>query len=213
VATLHAIDDLWSLARSEPHPERQAGLERVARAAGAQDLWTFALVEDDLFLRDCVGAVPGNEEIAAVVDALEANGSVPARGRARSRRVLVFPPRFGPGPVLAAAIGLDRAEPGPRGLELLACLGEVLGAAEATAGPHGVHGSPPETPPPAGSPGGSPEREAAVPDPLRRRLDGLAAEIVRDALDRADGDHPAAAVHLGISEDELIGWIGYLGAL
>jgi hypothetical protein len=144
-----------------------------------------------------------------VVDALEANGSVPARGKARSRRVLVFPPRVGPGPVLAAAIGLDRAEPGPRGLELLACLGEVLGTAEATAGPHGAQGSPPETPPPAGSP----ERQAAVPEPLRRRLDGLAAEIVRDALDRADGDHPAAAAHLGISEEELAGWIGYLGPL
>jgi hypothetical protein len=183
------------LAGSGSHPERQAGLERVARAAGAQDLWTFAMVEDDLFLRDCVGAVPGRREIAAVMDALEANGSVPARGRALSRRILVFPPCSEAGPVLAAAVHVERSEPDARSIELLACLSEVLATAEAAFGSRV---------------GNRPE---AVPVSLRRRLDGLAAEIVRDALDRADGDHAAAAARLGVSEDELAHWAVYLDLL
>lgn len=157
------------------------------------------MVEDDLFLRDCVGAVPGSAELAAVLDALEAGGGVPARGLTRSRRILVFPPRTEAGPALAAAFDRDRAGPDAHELEILSCLSEALAVAE-TVDPA------PEAPPDRAS-----DQGRELPPALRRRIDGLAAEWIRDALEQAEGDRADAARALAVSEEELDRWMDRLG--
>lgn len=193
-----------SEAPSPPIPDRaartrQARLGRIAEASGIEDLWTFAVVENDLFLRDCVGAVPGSAELAAVLDALEADGGVPARALTRTRRVLVFRPRTGRGPVLAAAFDRLGDGPGAHAIEILACLGQALAAAEPVA-------PAPEVPGDRTS-----DEGGELSSALHRRIDGLAAEWIRDAFDRAGGDRVDAARELGVSEEELKRWMSALG--
>lgn len=214
IEPLRALDDLRELvgadplsgneAPSRPIPDRaarsrQARLERIARASGVEDLWTFAVVEDDLFLRDCVGAVPGSAELAAVLDALEADGGVPARALTRTRRVLVFPRPTGRGPVLAAAFDRLADGPDPHAIEILACLSQALAMAESAVLDR-------ETP---GDRASDPGDE--FPSNLHRRIHGLAAEWIRDAFDRAGGDRAEMARELGVSEQELDRWMSSLG--
>lgn len=131
---LELVHDLDDLTPESDQRERDRVLRKVAEAVGAARLWTFSPVEGDLFLRDCVGAVPSAEETARLAAGV-LGGDVPEGGAPRelstpSGRAWVFPPPGGRGPVLVAAYGPQQA-PEPWADDLLAYLADRLGQTEA----------------------------------------------------------------------------------
>lgn len=61
--------DLDRLSESLAEAERSEILGRIVETVGAEALWTFAEAAEDLFLRDCVGAVPGDETLERIESA------------------------------------------------------------------------------------------------------------------------------------------------
>ena len=63
-----------------PEIERSEILGRIVEAIGAEALWTFAEAAEDLFLRDCVGAVPGDETLERIESARRRLAEAGGRG-------------------------------------------------------------------------------------------------------------------------------------
>ncbi|MFP3939014.1 MAG: FHA domain-containing protein [Thermoanaerobaculia bacterium] len=138
---LDLVRELESLTPASHQRARESVLRRVAEAVGAAGLWSFAPVEGDLFLRDCVGAVPSDEVTARVADGVLGDGA-PEDGEPRelatpSGRAWVFPPPDNRGPVLVASYTAD-ARPQPWAEDLLAYLAERLRGAESGLTPEEV---------------------------------------------------------------------------
>lgn len=171
---LAVVGDLASLGHGLDQEARQTVLTRVARWIGASDLWSFVRVEDDLFLRDCVGAVPDAGEIARVLDH-SSDRADPLDGH-----LLVHPRVEGVGLVLAAALGEQAPPPTARDREIFDCLASALAAEDATDA-----------------------RSAASRARLRACLGRLTANLIEDALALCDGDRDLAADVLEVSRSEL----------
>jgi len=201
---LQIADWIRSLGPVVTERERSGLLDRVTRALGFDALWTFAPVEDDLFVRDCAGPVPVDEETAAVLDLLTRrvsgarNGvaglrgeTVQPRGLRNGHPLAVIFRSDGRGLVLVARFG-DRPSLRVREVELLGALTEVLRTVDLA-------------------------DQAAVRDlsahHLNGRLDRAEARSIREALRRAAGDWGQAAVLLGVGVDRLAREIARLGLL
>lgn len=126
---LHLVRDLESLSAEASEVRRTAVLAGVADAVGAVGLWTFAVVEGDLFLRDCVGAVPSGEAISRIGEVvLQDDGPPPRRPVEVEDDVgwmLVCPPLSGSTPVLVTLYPRGR-RPEPWAADLLVHLAERL---------------------------------------------------------------------------------------
>ena len=126
---LHLVRDLESLSSQASEVRRTAVLAGIADAVGAVGLWTFAVVEGDLFLRDCVGAVPEGEAVARIGDAVLRDGGGPPRRpveiEGAAGWTLVCPPLAGGTPVVVTRHPRDR-RPEPWATDLLAHLAERL---------------------------------------------------------------------------------------
>lgn len=137
---LDLVRELEGLSPASDQRAREQLLRRVAEAVGAAGLWTFSPVEGDLFLRDCVGAVPSDEVTARLVAGV-LGGDAPGRGPRElstpSGRAWVFSPPGNRGLVLVAAYGPD-AGPQPWAEDLLAYLAERLRGAESGLTPEEV---------------------------------------------------------------------------
>jgi len=177
---LTVVEDLESLGGGLSEEQRQIVLARLSRLIGATDLWSFVKVEDDFFLRDCVGAVPDAEEISTVTDAQAASKRWPGEDDGSGRRVVVHPPVAGSGLVLAAAFGRGGVLGGARGQEIFDCLATALVAEEMSA-PY------------------SSELGAR----LKTQLTLLAERLIHDALSLAGGNRDRAAALLGVPRREL----------
>ena len=118
VAVLRLIRDLERLGPGAGHAVRAALLERVVEAVGAEALWTFAPVEDDLFLRDCAGPLPGEEEAAAAREHALGRERL-AEIEAGAGRLLLCAPEDDEGGILVARFGVGAAPPADWVRELL----------------------------------------------------------------------------------------------
>lgn len=134
----HVVRELDDPSSTLDETRRAGILARSARAVGADGLWTFAVVEGDLFLRDFVGAVPSAEAIAEVTGSVlggeDRDDSVgpPAPIELQGPRgpILACPPPDGEGLLLVAAFPPDHG-PAPWVPDLLVHLAEGLRRAEA----------------------------------------------------------------------------------
>ncbi len=183
---LHAIGALSRLSFGGAFEQRRTELSRLREAMEIEDLWTFAVVEDDLFLRDCIGAVPGDDEIAAVVAALGAGSENAVEVNTPSRVLVIVPATVATGLVVTAAFNHD-AGTSPVTFELLECLREALLAGELSGDRVGDDGEP-------------------MPGSVEDRLERLAADRIRHAMVQAGGDGGRAAEYLGVSSAELARW-------
>jgi len=201
---LRIVEWIRALSPKVSEPERRRLLGWVAELLGLEAIWTFAPVEDDLFVRDCVGPVPVDEETAAVLDLLSRrlprararSGPAGVRGetlRPRGLRdaqpVVVVFRDDGQGLVLAARLG-DRWTLRGRELELLGALAEGLHAVDLD---------------------DRPEERSRRETALRARLDRAVARAIQEALDRTGGDRLDAAVLLGVEVGRLAREIDRLG--
>lgn len=113
---LHLVRDLESLATGATEARRTEVLDRIAGAVGASGLWTFAGVEGDLFLRDCVGAVPSEDAVARIAETVLQDPPGAARRPAELEDptgwTLICPPLAGATPVVVTLHPPERrAEP------------------------------------------------------------------------------------------------------
>lgn len=126
---LHLVRDLESLAAGVNEARRTEALARIRDAVGAIGLWTFARVEGDLFLRDCVGPVPSDPEVERIAAAVLEDPDPPARGpvelEGASGWTLISPPLAGATPVLVTLHPRER-RPEPWAADLLTHLAERL---------------------------------------------------------------------------------------
>lgn len=135
---LHLVRELDELSPDADETRRAGVLARTARSVGADGLWTFAMVEGDLFLRDFVGAVPSDEAIARVAARTLAEGGwrsaeplpEPVEMEGPRGPILACPPPDGEGLLLVASFPPER---GPAGwvADLLVHVAERLRSAEA----------------------------------------------------------------------------------
>lgn len=186
VSVLRLIRDLEGLRPGAGHELRRALLARVVEAVGADALWTFAPVEDDLFLRDCVGPLPAEAE-TAVLRARSLGGSEIAEVETAGGRLLLFAPADGDGSILAALFGTGTGSPGEWVRELLDHVARRLHAE-----PDGPGGTPSDA---------EPIRRAPLPEPHHlpgvllamvaraarqsgKRVRGVSRRAVRRLLDR-----------------------------
>lgn len=135
---LHLVRDLEALSAEANEVRRTAVLARIADAVGAAGLWTFAVVEGDLFLRDCVGAVPSGQAIARIGEAVLRDDGPPPRRPLEvengSGWTLVCPPLVGSSPVLVTVYPPAR-RPEPWAADLLGHLAERLRLLEGEVSP------------------------------------------------------------------------------
>lgn len=126
---LHLVRDLESLAAGATEVRRTAVLAGIADAVGATGLWTFAVVEGDLFLRDCVGAVPSDQAISCVAETVLQDATAlprhPVEIQDRVGWMLICPPLAGAAPVLVTLHPAD-SRPEPWAADLLVHLAERL---------------------------------------------------------------------------------------
>lgn len=126
---LHLVRDLESLSTEASEVRRTAVLAGIADTVGAVGLWTFAVVEGDLFLRDCLGAVPSGEAVASIGEVVLRNDEPPPRRPVGiehdSGWLLVCPPLAGSSPVLVSLYPRGR-RPEPWAADLLVHLAERL---------------------------------------------------------------------------------------
>ncbi len=196
--TLRIAEWIRALSPSVTEQERLHLLERVIEMLDLEALWTFAAVEDDLFVRDCAGAVPVTEETTAVLDLLlrrvgsgrcSAGGvrgqTVLPRGLRDARPLAVVFRDDGVGLVVAARL-TKRSSLRSGELELFGVLAEALYAADL-----------------ADRLEDRAEERFRRTTELRRRLDRLCAREIRDALDLVGGDRLAAAALVGVEPGRL----------
>jgi hypothetical protein len=135
---LHLVRELDELSPDADETLRAGVLARAARSVGADGLWTFAVVEGDLFLRDFVGAVPSDEAIAQVAartlaeDGWRGSDQPPEPVEMEGPRgpILACPPPDGEGLLLVASFPPGRG-PAAWVADLLVHLADRLRAAEA----------------------------------------------------------------------------------
>jgi hypothetical protein len=126
---LHLVRELETLAAGATEVRRTAVLARIAEAVGAVGLWTFAVVEGDLFLRDCVGAVPSEAAVGRIGETVLREEGPPARRPVEladpSGWTLICSPAAGAAPVLVTVHPPGR-RPEPWAADLLIHLAERL---------------------------------------------------------------------------------------
>lgn len=188
--------------------ERRRLLGRVVDLLGLDALWTFMPVEDDLFVRDCVGPVPTGEESAAVIELLWRRLEFGRRVRGGVRGETIHP-RDSVDPVSLAVVYRDdggglvmaaRLRKGQalrrNGLELMAALGVALLSIDQ-----------------ASRVGERTEDRNRRRELLRKRLDRVVARAIREVLGNSGGDRLEAAALLGVEADRLEREIARLGLL
>lgn len=204
LSVLEVVRELEGLTPGSHQHGRERVLHRVAEAVGAAGLWTFAPVEGDLFLRDCVGAVPSDEVTARLADGVLGD-EAPEDGEPRELstpygRAWVFPTPRNRGPVLVASYSAA-AQPEPWAEDLLAYLAERLRAAESGLTPEEVEIYLPPLVTRASSRGGKTVRgvsrralELLLDHPWPERL-GELERAVEDAVGRCPDGGALEAAH------------------